>query len=61
MAGAEIDVVLLTLILCALLGYVVLVLPVAVVVGRALRQPLDPYAAEPAGSRAVKIGASAAL
>lgn len=38
---------LLTLILCAVLGYVALVLPVAVVIGRALREPLDPYAAEP--------------
>jgi len=37
--------VLLTLILCVVLGYVALVLPVAVVIGRALREPLDPYAA----------------
>lgn len=37
---------LLTLILCAVLGYVALALPIAVVVGRALREPLDPYAAD---------------
>ena len=49
---------LLTLILCAVIGYVALVLPVAVVVGRALREPLDPYAAEPAAGRA-RVGASA--
>ena len=35
---------LLTLIVCAVVGYVVLVLPLAVVIGRALREPLDPYA-----------------
>lgn len=39
---------LLTLILCAVVGYVALVLPVAVVLGRALREPLDPYASEAA-------------
>ena len=37
---------LLTLILCAVAGYVALVLPVAVVIGRALREPLDRYASE---------------
>jgi len=41
--------VLLTVILCAVVGYVVLVLPLAVVIGRALREPLDEYAtSEPA-------------
>ena len=39
---------LLTVILCAVVGYLVLVLPLAVVIGRALREPLDRYAAEPA-------------
>ena len=41
---------LLTLIVCAVLGYVALMLPVAVVIGRALREPLDPYAAAPAAA-----------
>jgi len=40
--------VLLTLILCAVAGYVALALPLAVVLGRALRKPLDPYATEAA-------------
>ena len=39
---------LLTLILCVVLGYVGLVFPVAVVVGRALREQRDPYAGESA-------------
>ena len=39
---------LLTLILCAVVGYVALALPLAVVLGRALRKPLDPYATEAA-------------
>ena len=40
----------LTVVLFAVIGYFALALPVAMVVGRSLRTPVEPYAAEPVAS-----------
>ena len=45
----------LTVILSAVLGYFALALPVAVVLGRSLRTPVEPYLAEPAVTRAAAL------
>ena len=49
---------LLTVVLFAVLGYFALALPVAMVIGRGLRTPVEPYVAEPAPAYA-RVSASA--
>lgn len=42
----------LTVVLFAVLGYFALALPVAMVIGRSLRTPVEPYVAEPVAAYA---------
>ena len=46
-ASAEREGMVLTVVLFAVLGYFALALPVAMVIGRSLRTPVEPYVAEP--------------